>query len=79
MGDDLLKVSLVMRLSRRTVGIIKQNIAVSPAIKAVSLVLAVGGWATLWMAVAADREAACWLSQTGFAPPGRTPSDDLSS
>lgn len=43
-----------IRLSRRTLRIIKQNIAVSLAIKALFLVLAVGGWATLWMAIAAD-------------------------
>ena len=54
MGDDLSKLSYAIRLSRRTLRIIKQNIAVSLAIKAVFLVLAVGGWATLWMAVAAD-------------------------
>ncbi len=33
---------------------IRQNVAFAIAIKAVFLVLAVGGWATLWMAVAAD-------------------------
>lgn len=54
MGDDLLKLPYAIRLSRRTLRIIKQNITVSLAIKAVFLVLAVGGWATLWMAVAAD-------------------------
>ena len=54
MADDLEKLAFAVRLSRRTLGIIKQNVAVSLAIKAVFLVLAVGGWATLWMAVAAD-------------------------
>ena len=54
MADDLEKLPFAMRLSRKTLGIIKQNIAVSLVIKAVFLVLAVGGWATLWMAVAAD-------------------------
>ena len=54
MGDDLMKLPYVIRISRRTLRIIKQNIAVSLAIKAVFLVLAIGGWATLWMAVAAD-------------------------
>lgn len=54
MGDDLLKLPYAIRLSRRTLSIVKQNITVSLAIKAVFLVLAVGGWATLWMAVAAD-------------------------
>ena len=54
MGDDLSKVAIAMRLSRRTLTIIKQNIAFALAIKAVFLVLAVIGLATLWMAVAAD-------------------------
>ena len=54
MADDLERLPFAMRLSRRTLGIVRQNIAFSLAIKAVFLVLAVGGWATLWMAVAAD-------------------------
>jgi Cd2+/Zn2+-exporting ATPase len=54
MGDDLTTLARAVRFSRKTLGIVKQNIAFSLAIKAVFLVLAVGGWATLWMAVAAD-------------------------
>jgi Cd2+/Zn2+-exporting ATPase len=54
MGDDLTTLGRAFRISRKTVGIVKQNIALSLAIKAVFLVLAVTGWATLWMAVAAD-------------------------
>ncbi len=54
MADDLTKLALAMRLSRRTLQVIRQNVAFAIAIKAVFLVLAVGGWATLWMAVAAD-------------------------
>ena len=54
MADDLEKLAFAMRVSRKTLGIVKQNIAFSLAVKAVFLVLAVCGWATLWMAVAAD-------------------------
>ena len=54
MADDLTKLAFAIRLSRRTLGIIKQNVALSLAIKAVFLVLAVSGWATLWTAVGAD-------------------------
>ena len=54
MADDLDKLAFAVRLSRRTLRIIRQNVVLSLAIKAVFLVLAVGGWATLWMAVAAD-------------------------
>jgi Cd2+/Zn2+-exporting ATPase len=54
MGDDLSKLAFAISVSQKTVRIIKQNVALSIAIKGVFLVLAVGGWATLWMAVAAD-------------------------
>ena len=54
MADDLEKLPLALRYSRRTLGIVKQNVVASLLVKAVFLVLATGGWATLWMAVAAD-------------------------
>ena len=54
MGDDLSNLARTIKLSRRTLRIVKQNIVFSLAVKAVFLVLAGGGWATLWMAVAAD-------------------------
>lgn len=54
MGDNLTALAVAVRLARKTKGIIKQNISFSLAIKAVFLVLAVSGWATLWMAVGAD-------------------------
>jgi Cd2+/Zn2+-exporting ATPase len=54
MGDDLTTLAQAVRLSRRTLWIVKENIAFALAIKAVFLVLVIGGWATLWMAVAAD-------------------------
>jgi Cd2+/Zn2+-exporting ATPase len=54
MGDDLARLPFAVRLSRSTLAVIKQNIVFSIAIKAVFLVLALAGLATLWMAVAAD-------------------------
>ena len=54
MGDDLSTLARAVRISRKTVGIVKQNITLSLAIKAVFLLLAITGRATLWMAVAAD-------------------------
>ena len=54
MADDLSKLPLALAMSRKTLRIIKENIAFSIAVKAVFVVLAVAGWATLWMAVAAD-------------------------
>ncbi len=54
MGDDLGKLAGVVKLSRRTKGIIIQNIALALAIKGLVLLLAVAGLATLWQAIFAD-------------------------
>jgi Cd2+/Zn2+-exporting ATPase len=54
MADDLSHLPFAIRISRATAGVLRQNIFFSIAIKAVFLVLALFGWATLWMAVAAD-------------------------
>jgi Cd2+/Zn2+-exporting ATPase len=54
MSDELLKLPYVLRLARATLRNIKTNVAVSLALKAAFLVLAVTGSATLWMAVLAD-------------------------
>ena len=54
MTDDLLRLPFSLRLGRRTLGTIQQNIVFALALKAVFLVLAVLGIATLWMAVFAD-------------------------
>jgi Cd2+/Zn2+-exporting ATPase len=68
MGDDLTKLALAMRLSRQTLVVIRQNVWFSIAIKGVFLVLAVGGWATLWMAVAADMGASLLVVINGLRP-----------
>ena len=54
MADDLSHLPFAIRISRATARVLRQNIFFSIAIKAVFLVLALIGWATLWMAVAAD-------------------------
>jgi Cd2+/Zn2+-exporting ATPase len=54
MRDDLLMVSEAIRLGRRTLGVIRCNIAFAVGIKAVFLVLAVLGYTSLWLAVLAD-------------------------
>ena len=66
MGDDLRKLALAMRLSRRTLEVIRQNVWFAIAIKGVFLILAVGGWATLWMAVAADMGASLIVVLNGL-------------
>lgn len=54
MADDLSMLPVAVRLARRAEGIIRANIGVSLAVKAVFVVAAAAGWATLWMAVLAD-------------------------
>lgn len=66
MGDDLSRLPFALRLSRRTLAIIKQNIWFSIAIKGVFLILALVGWATLWMAVASDMGASLLVIANGL-------------
>ncbi|WP_296223529.1 heavy metal translocating P-type ATPase [Ralstonia sp. UBA689] len=54
MDDDPRKLASFIRISRRTVAVLRQNIVLALGIKAVFLVLAVMGDATLWMAIFAD-------------------------
>jgi Zn2+/Cd2+-exporting ATPase len=54
MNDDLNKLPFTIKLSRKTLQIIKQNITFSLAIKLVALLLVVPGWLTLWIAIFAD-------------------------
>jgi Cd2+/Zn2+-exporting ATPase len=54
MSEELLKLPYVVRLARATLRNVKTNVTVSLVLKAAFLVLAIGGKATLWMAVLAD-------------------------
>ncbi len=54
MNDDLRRIAQTVRLSRSTHAILWQNIALALGIKAVFLVLAVFGNASMWVAVFAD-------------------------
>lgn len=54
MSDDLSKLPWLVRHSRRTLSIIRQNVVLSLGVKAVFVVLTFGGFATLWAAIAAD-------------------------
>ncbi len=54
MRDDLMMVSEAIRLGRRTLGVIRFNIAFALGIKAVFLILALLGHTSLWLAVLAD-------------------------
>ncbi len=66
MEDDLLKLSYLKNLSRKAVRIIKQNIFIALFLKAVFFVLAIPGFATLWMAVFADMGASLMVIFNGL-------------
>lgn len=54
MSDDLSKLPFTIKLSRKALGTIKQNITFSLAVKAIALLLVIPGWLTLWIAIFAD-------------------------
>jgi Cd2+/Zn2+-exporting ATPase len=54
MSDDLTRVPWLIRHARRTLRVIKQNIAFALGLKLLFIALAFAGLATLWMAIAAD-------------------------
>lgn len=66
MADDLLKLPWLMRHSRRTLAIIRQNIAFSLAVKALFTVLTFVGVASLWGAIAADMGASLLVVFNGL-------------
>jgi Cd2+/Zn2+-exporting ATPase len=66
MADDLGKLPFAVNLSRRARAIIRQNVVLSLGIKAVFLALALGGMATLWMAVFADMGASLIVTLNGM-------------
>ncbi|MDF2945570.1 MAG: cadmium transporter [Bacillales bacterium] len=53
-GDDLTKLPFTIKLSKKTLSIIKQNITFSLLIKLFALILVLPGWLTLWIAIFAD-------------------------
>ncbi len=66
MSDDLAKLPWLVAHSRRTLRIIRQNIAFSLAVKLVVFVLAVLGLASLWSAIAADMGASLLVIANGL-------------
>ncbi|MBE6543154.1 MAG: cadmium-translocating P-type ATPase [Ruminococcaceae bacterium] len=54
MDDDPSKVAEVIRISKRTMEIVKQNIIFALSVKAIVLVLSAVGFANMWIAVFAD-------------------------
>ncbi|MGB7327057.1 MAG: cation-transporting P-type ATPase, partial [Rubripirellula sp.] len=66
MSDDLSKIPWLIHHSRRTLHIIRQNIAFSLAVKAVFVILTFAGYASLWAAIAADMGASLLVIANGL-------------
>lgn len=66
MADDLGKLPFTVRLSRKALTIIKQNITFSLGIKLVALLLVIPGWLTLWIAIFADMGATLLVTLNGL-------------
>ena len=66
MQDDLHRVPAALRLARLTRRVVRQNVALSLGLKLAFLGLAIPGWATLWLAVAADVGATLLVTVNGM-------------
>ncbi len=66
MSDDLTKLPYIVKLSRRTLLIIKQNISFAIGIKILALLLVIPGWLTLWIAIFADMGATLLVTLNGL-------------
>jgi len=66
MDDDLRKIPAFVRLSRSTAAVLTQNIVLALGIKAVFIVLAFMGQASMWMAVFADMGASLLVVGNGL-------------
>ena len=75
MNDDLRRIPEAIQLSRTTHRVLWQNIILALGIKAVFLVLALLGSATMWMAVFADMGASLLVVGNGLRLLRRVPSD----
>jgi Cd2+/Zn2+-exporting ATPase len=66
MADDLGKLPFTVKISRKALSIIKQNITFSLGIKLVALLLVIPGWLTLWIAIFADMGATLIVTLNGL-------------
>ena len=68
MSGNLARLPFAVRLARQALSLIRQNVAISLGIKLAFIILALGGWATLWMAVAADMGVSLLVTLNGLRP-----------
>ncbi len=66
MSDDLSRLPYAVQLSRKTLGVIKANIGISLATKAIALPLASAGMLPLWAAILADMGVSLLVTLNGM-------------
>ncbi|MCC6368464.1 MAG: cadmium-translocating P-type ATPase [Bryobacterales bacterium] len=66
MNEDLRNLGFLLRHARRAASVIRQNVVFAIGLKAVFLVTAFAGIATLWMAIAADMGATLLVTFNGL-------------
>ena len=66
LGDELVKLPSLIALSRQTVDVIRQNIAIALLMKALAIMLVFSGWLTLWLAILADMGASLLVTMNGM-------------
>jgi Cd2+/Zn2+-exporting ATPase len=66
MSDDLGKLAYVIKLSRKTVAVIKQNISFSILVKVIFVILTFAGFVNLWLAVFADMGSSILVTLNGM-------------
>lgn len=70
MSDGLARLPFAMRIARLTQRLIHQNVAFSLATKLIFILLAMGGWTTMWLAVMADMGVSLLVTFNGMRPLG---------
>ncbi|MFO0840932.1 MAG: heavy metal translocating P-type ATPase [Gemmataceae bacterium] len=66
MSDDLTRLPWLVRHSRRTMAVVRQNVVFSLAVKGLFLALAVAGYSPLWLAILADTGASLAVVANGL-------------
>jgi Zn2+/Cd2+-exporting ATPase len=66
MADDLSRLPFLVGLGQTTARVIRQNIGVSIAIKAIAIAAVFPGWLTLWLAILGDMGASVLVTLNGM-------------
>ncbi len=66
MSDDISKLPWLVQHSRRTLAIIHQNISLALGVKGIFVLMTLGGYASLWAAIAADTGASLLVIFNGL-------------